>query len=136
MGTYSCQISKRSGMPMFFLCLVALMGMLIFGVMALDPSSNIPLNKHAIERHAEAEEVRQAVLSCKPDQLREYKGIGQYDGRTMWGCMFKDFRKVAFWIVVGEEMAADRTVTAFVSKSWEYADSLIKQGKYILEVAK
>jgi len=134
---------RNSGIWVLIIGLLMVIGVMIIFVwpkimdtfLQIQPSYDTPLNDHALKGHAEAEEVKKAVLSCPRSDLKEFKGLGDFQGRTLLGCTYKDGRKIAIWVVTTIAGSNEpKTVTAFVSKSWSYVDSLVKQGKYVLEL--
>jgi hypothetical protein len=90
----------------------------------------VKLGQHAVAQHGElANTVRDMVRNCDPRNLRELKGINQYQGFKLFACLLPS-GKVAVWVLwVGSEPC--REVTAFLSRSISYLRAAIEQGKYL-----
>lgn len=103
------------------------------------PLPDITPGLHAQERHGTiADQARNAIKNCPPDQIRSFLGKSKYSGFYLWACRLGTSDKgIAVWIAVPattEEIAAGspewREVTAFISKGWSYIDSLLAQDMY------
>ena len=125
-------VMEWTGGLLLLLGIAAIACLVFVTIMRMEPSLDVPLNDHSM-KHVEAIDVQKTIVNCPKSDLKEFRGLAEFDGRIMWGCLMNDGKKVAFWVVILDSAGNPRTVTAFVSRSWQYAESLIEQGKYVLE---
>jgi hypothetical protein len=93
--------------------------------------ADVELNEHALASHGEiAAQAQENILKCKPQNYREMDGLGDYKGYKLLACPFEN-GKLAVWVVTQDAEGKFRTITAFISKSAKYLDTLIQAGKYI-----